>query len=142
MTDDELKRYLEAVEYDIGASLPGAETTYALGQEVLSLRAALRTLRQQSDEYDAVLLFITSMPDDSPQSLARCRRQAHAAAGLDGDYGGHSGRSGFVTSAFEAGVNEADIMSVTDHKSVTMLRKYRRKTGAEQAKAVLAVMGG
>jgi len=79
MTDDELKRYLEAVEYDIGASLPGAETTYALGQEVLSLRAALRTLRQQSDEYDAVLLFITSMPDDSPQSLARCRRQAHAA---------------------------------------------------------------
>lgn len=64
------------------------------------------------------------------------------AAGLDGDYGGHSGRSGFVTSAFEAGVNEADIMSVTDHKSVTMLRKYRRKTGAEQAKAVLAVMGG
>lgn len=85
----------------------------------------------------------------TPNKSALCDRaiadvvKARArAAGLDGDYGGHSGRSGFVTSAFDAGVSEADIMAVTDHKSVTMLRKYRRVTGAEAARAVRAVMGG
>jgi site-specific recombinase XerD len=76
------------------------------------------------------------------KSIAQVVQQRARQAGLEGNYGGHSGRSGFVTSAFDAGVSEADIMSVTDHKSVTMVRRYRRRTGAEQAKAVLAVMGG
>jgi site-specific recombinase XerD len=46
-------------------------------------------------------------------------------AGLDSrKYSGHSLRSGFATSAAEAGVEERNIMSMTGHKSTEMVRRY------------------
>ena len=46
-------------------------------------------------------------------------------AGLDSrKYAGHSLRSGFATSAAEAGVEERNIMSMTGHKSTEMVRRY------------------
>ena len=40
------------------------------------------------------------------------------------NYSGHSLRSGFATSAAEAGVEERNIMSMTGHKSSEMVRRY------------------
>jgi integrase len=75
-------------------------------------------------------------------SVALIIKAAAAGAGLDPkEFSGHSGRSGFVTEAFDNGVPEADIMEVTDHKSQTVMRGYRRATGAEQHRAIAAVMG-
>ena len=46
-------------------------------------------------------------------------------AGLDPNkYGGHSLRSGFATSAAEAGVEERNIMAMTGHKTTQMVRRY------------------
>ena len=42
----------------------------------------------------------------------------------DKDYSGHSLRSGFATSAADAGVEEREIMAMTGHKSAEMVRRY------------------
>jgi hypothetical protein len=42
------------------------------------------------------------------------------------DYGSHSGRSGYVTEGYRHNVPEAEMLAVTRHKSVDVLRKYRR----------------
>jgi integrase len=61
-------------------------------------------------------------------------------AGLEGDFGAHSLRSGFVTSAAQAGVSEVDIARVTGHRSVAVLRGYVRRAtlfdGAAQLRMV------
>ena len=46
-------------------------------------------------------------------------------AGINsGNYSGHSLRSGFATSAAEAGAEERSIMAMTGHKSTEMVRRY------------------
>ena len=40
------------------------------------------------------------------------------------NYSGHSLRSGFATSAAEAGAEERSIMAMTGHKSTEMVRRY------------------
>ena len=45
--------------------------------------------------------------------------------GIDSkNYSGHSLRSGFATSAAEAGAEERSIMAMTGHKSTEMVRRY------------------
>jgi len=52
------------------------------------------------------------------------KKYAHLA-GLDSEkYAGHSLRSGFATSAAEAGAEERNIMTMTGHKSTEMVRRY------------------
>jgi len=54
-------------------------------------------------------------------------QHAAHAIGLDSkSYGGHSLRSGFVTEAILAGVNDIHIMDHTGHASLEMLRTYFR----------------
>ena len=49
-------------------------------------------------------------------------------AGMDPNkYGGHSLRSGFATSAAEAGADERNIMAMTGHKTTQMVRRYIRE---------------
>ena len=43
------------------------------------------------------------------------------------DYSGHSLRSGFATSAAEAGAEERSIMAMTGHKTTQMVRRYIRE---------------
>lgn len=52
-------------------------------------------------------------------------------SGLEGaaDYSAHSLRSGFVTEAKNRGVDEADIMKHSRHKSLEMMRLYDRTSG-------------
>lgn len=61
------------------------------------------------------------------RSVAILIKGACRGAGLEpAPYSGHSLRSGFVTSAAQAGQSERAIMLQTGHQSVTMLRRYIR----------------
>ena len=61
----------------------------------------------------------------SDQTVALLIKQYLKIVGIDNsNYSGHSLRSGFATSAAEAGVEERNIMSMTGHKSTEMVRRY------------------
>ena len=61
----------------------------------------------------------------SDQSVALIIKEYLIKAGIDSkNYSGHSLRSGFATSAAEAGAEERSIMSMTGHKSTEMVRRY------------------
>jgi len=60
--------------------------------------------------------------------VAAIVKQYATRAGFDpAEFGGHSLRSGFATSAARAGKSEAAIMRQTRHKSVTVARRYIRE---------------
>ena len=67
--------------------------------------------------------------------VARLVKRVTGLAGIAGDFAGHSLRAGFVTSAAASpGVSEVDIMRVSRHRSVAILRGYvRRATVFEKA---------
>ena len=59
------------------------------------------------------------------QSIALIIKDYLIKAGIDSkNYSGHSLRSGFATSAAEAGAEERSIMAMTGHKSTEMVRRY------------------
>ena len=59
------------------------------------------------------------------QSVALIIKDYLSKAGIDSNnYSGHSLRSGFATSAAEAGAEERSIMAMTGHKSTEMVRRY------------------
>ena len=61
----------------------------------------------------------------SDQSVALLIKYYLDLAGIDNkNYSGHSLRSGFATSAAEAGAEERSIMAMTGHKSTEMVRRY------------------
>ena len=61
----------------------------------------------------------------SDKSVALIIKKYASLAGLDPNrYGGHSLRSGFATSAAEAGAEERNIMAMTGHKTTQMVRRY------------------
>ena len=61
----------------------------------------------------------------SNQSVALIIKDYLSKAGIDNqNYSGHSLRSGFATSAAEAGAEERSIMAMTGHKSTEMVRRY------------------
>ena len=61
----------------------------------------------------------------SDQSVALLIKEYLNKIGIDNtNYSGHSLRSGFATSAAEAGAEERSIMAMTGHKSAEMVRRY------------------
>ena len=61
----------------------------------------------------------------SDKNVALIIKKYALKAGLDGKkYAGHSLRSGFATVTAELGANERNIMTMTGHKSVEMVRRY------------------
>jgi site-specific recombinase XerD len=59
------------------------------------------------------------------QTVALLIKEYLQLAGIDSkNYSGHSLRSGFATSAAEAGAEERSIMTMTGHKSTQMVRRY------------------
>ena len=59
------------------------------------------------------------------QTVALLIKEYLNKAGINsGNYSGHSLRSGFATSAAEAGAEERSIMAMTGHKSTEMVRRY------------------
>ena len=66
-----------------------------------------------------------SMNRLSDQTVALLIKEYLKLTGIDSkNYSGHSLRSGFATSAAEAGVEERNIMAMTGHKSTEMVRRY------------------
>ncbi len=61
-------------------------------------------------------------------------------ARLEGDFSGHSLRSGFVTSAAQAHVSLDNIMRTTRHKSLAVLQGYIRRADAFDAPALSAII--
>ena len=61
----------------------------------------------------------------SDKSVSLTIKKYASLAGLDPKlFGGHSLRSGFATSAAEAGAEERNIMAMTGHKTTQMVRRY------------------
>ena len=59
------------------------------------------------------------------QTVALLIKEYLKLAGINNkNYSGHSLRSGFATSAAEAGAEERNIMAMTGHKSTEMVRRY------------------
>ena len=61
------------------------------------------------------------------RSLGRIVKGLAREAGLAGDYGGHSLRAGFVTSALERDLPVPSIQRVTRHASASMIATYDRR---------------
>jgi integrase len=63
------------------------------------------------------------------RDVAEVVKRRAAAAGLAGDWGGHSGRRGFATEAYAQEVSEMDIMQQGGWKSPNVMRGYREEAG-------------
>ena len=57
------------------------------------------------------------------------------------DFGSHSLRAGFVTTAYEKNMPEWQIQKVTRHKSTAVLRSYNRQQGTDKTAAIDEVLG-
>ena len=78
-------------------------------------------------------LFVAIAPDGTlsaaplaDRHVARLVKRVAVAAGLAGDYSGHSLRAGFATAAAAAGASERAIMNQTGHRSLLIMRGYIR----------------
>jgi integrase len=71
-------------------------------------------------------------PALSPASVGKIIKRRAAMAGLEGDFGGHSLRSGFVTEAGRQGVPLPAVMAMTEHRSVASVVGYFQSGSAEQ----------
>jgi integrase len=77
------------------------------------------------------------------RDVARLVQRLARKANIIGDFGGHSLRAGFVTSAASSkGVREADIARVTGHRSVAILRRYVRKANLFEDTPLTAIGRG
>lgn len=69
-------------------------------------------------------------PALSPAAAGEIVQRRARLAGLEGDFGGHSLRSGFVTEASRQGVALPAIMQLTEHRSVSSVVGYFQAAGA------------
>jgi integrase len=60
--------------------------------------------------------------------------------GRESDFGSHSLRAGFVTTAYARGMPEWQIQKVTRHKSTAVLRGYNRSQGMDKTAAIDEVL--
>jgi hypothetical protein len=63
--------------------------------------------------------------------VATIVKRRAALAGLEGDFGAHSLRSGFVTEAGKQGVPLPAVMAMTEHRSVASVIGYFQTGAAE-----------
>lgn len=69
-------------------------------------------------------------PALSPAAVGEIVQRRAGLAGLEGDFGGHSLRSGFVTEASRQGVPLPAIMQLTEHSAVSSVIGYFQTGGA------------
>jgi len=70
-------------------------------------------------------------PGLSPASVGQIVQRRARLAGLEGNFGGHSLRSGFVTEAGKQGVPLPAVMAMTEHRSVASVVGYFQAGQAE-----------
>ena len=66
-----------------------------------------------------------------PASVGRIVQRRAQLAGLEGNFGGHSLRSGFVTEAGKQGIALPAVMAMTEHRSVASVVGYFQTGSAE-----------
>lgn len=71
-------------------------------------------------------------PALSPAAVGELVQRRAKLAGLHGDFGGHSLRSGFVTEAGKQGVPLAAVMAMTEHRAVSSVVGYFQSGSADQ----------
>jgi len=71
-------------------------------------------------------------PALSPAAVGEIVQRRARLAGLSGDFGGHSLRSGFVTEAGKQGVPLAAVMAMTEHRAVSSVVGYFQSGAADQ----------
>ena len=71
-------------------------------------------------------------PALSPAAVGRIVQRRAQLAGLEGNFGGHSLRSGFVTEAGKQGVPLAAVMQMTEHRAVGSVVGYFQTGQAEE----------
>lgn len=71
-------------------------------------------------------------PGLSAAAVAEIVRKRARLAGLDGDWAGHSLRSGFITEAGRKNIPIGDVMAMTDHRKVDTVLAYYRAGHLEQ----------
>lgn len=69
-------------------------------------------------------------PGISPKAVAAIVQRRAQLAGLEGDFAGHSLRSGFITEGARQGVALPALMAMTDHRSVASVVGYFQAGGA------------
>ena len=74
-------------------------------------------------------------PPLAPAAVAEVVRKRALLAGLEGDWAGHSMRSGFVTEAGKRNIPIGDVMAMTEHRKVDTVLGYYR-SGALEVSAV------
>lgn len=68
-------------------------------------------------------------PGLSPAAVAAIIQRRAALAGLEGDFGGHSLRSGFITEGGRQGIALPALMAMTEHRSVASVVGYFQAGG-------------
>ncbi|EKT4104665.1 TPA: tyrosine-type recombinase/integrase [Stenotrophomonas maltophilia] len=94
---------------------------------VLSRAARAAVKRGDRDHRGAIFRRLWKQrvgPALSPAAVGEIVQRRARLAGLEGDFGGHSLRSGFVTEASRQGVALAAIMQLTEHRSVSSVVGY------------------
>ena len=77
-----------------------------------------------------------------PEDINRIVKMVTKKAGIKGDFGAHSLRAGFITTAASTpGVTESSIMGVSGHRSVMILRGYVRRANVFQDAPASAMFG-
>ena len=66
----------------------------------------------------------------SPAAVAGVVKRRAALAGIEGDFGGHSLRSGFITEGGRQGISLPALMAMTEHRSVGSVIGYFQTGGA------------
>ena len=69
-------------------------------------------------------------PALSPAAVGEIVQRRARLAGLEGDFGGHSLRSGFITEASRQGISLPAIMQLTEHRAVSSVIGYFQTGGA------------
>lgn len=71
-------------------------------------------------------------PPLSPAAIAEIVQRRAQRAGIEGNFAGHSLRSGFVTEAGRQGVALPAVMAMTEHRSVSSVLGYFQSGAADQ----------
>lgn len=71
-------------------------------------------------------------PALSPAAVGEIVQRRARSAGLEGDFGGHSLRSGFVTEAGRQGIPLAAVMAMTEHRAVSSVLGYFQAGSSDQ----------
>lgn len=115
-----------------GPSATSTPDKPVLGAAAVALRAWLDAAKLTEGPLFRRLWGERVGPGLGSKSVAAIVQQRAALAGLSGDFGGHSLRSGFVTEGGRQGVALPALMAMTEHRSVASVIGYYQSGGATE----------